>query len=101
MTTKEFIEKVVRDQAVQEKIGTCTSPEEAYNYAKSEGLTDSFEQFSKTMREVREASLQMTDKDIENVTGGSDVSKIVTMSAAASAMEVSVVTASFAAACGL
>ncbi len=101
MTTREFIEKVVQDKDMQEKIGICTSPEEAYNYAKSEGLSDSFEQFSKTMRDAREASMQMTDKDVDTVIGGSDVSKIVTMSAAASVMEVSVVTASFAAACGL
>ncbi len=102
MTTKEFIEKVGLNTDMQAAISQCTSPKEAYDYAKKEGLTDGMEQFLEIMQKVREASNEMTAADVDSVTGGADTSAVVSVVVSASAVNVSIsVTTTAAAACGL
>ena len=40
MTTKEFFEKMIRDEALCKKLGACKTPWEAYAIARETGLTD-------------------------------------------------------------
>ncbi len=99
MTTREFIEKVGLSTGMQETISQCTSPEAAYAYAKKEGLTDSQEQFLEVMQKVKVASSEMTEADVDSVTGGTDTGELA--DANTSAIITASATAAAAAACGL
>ncbi len=103
MTTKEMIEKISLDTSMQEAIAKCTTPKEAYDYAKGQGLTDTIEQFVETMGELKKASAQMSEADVDAVTGGaSEVSMAVTaVSVSSAASATAIATASASAACGL
>ncbi len=99
MTTRELVEKISLEPSMQEAIAKCTTPGEAYSYAKAEGVTDSMDEFLDVMQKVKAASNEMTAADVDSVTGGTDTSELVTinLSVAVSAST----TASAAAACGL
>ncbi len=103
MTTKEMIEKISLDASMQEAIAKCTTPKEAYDYAKEKGLTDTIEQFVETMGELKKASAQMSEADVDAVTGGaSGVSiSLTAVSAGSAASATAIAAASASAACGL
>ncbi len=96
MTTRELVEKISLEPSMQEAIAKCTTPGEAYSYAKAEGVTDSMDEFLDVMQKVKAASNEMTAADVDSVTGGVDASDAIT---AASATVVAAGIA--AAACGI
>ncbi len=71
---KGFLEKLAKDEALQEKLKACKSPEEAFEVAKGtvDGL--SFDDFTATMKKVNEAFTkgngELSDDDLEQVAGG-------------------------------
>ncbi|MGN0648816.1 MAG: Nif11-like leader peptide family RiPP precursor [Oscillospiraceae bacterium] len=71
MTTKEFIEKFSKDEALARKMSGCKSPEEAYETAKEAGLTDDIETFKAVMTEFnKQVKGELSDNELENVAGG-------------------------------
>ncbi|GAB6181626.1 hypothetical protein JCM14036_29450 [Desulfotomaculum defluvii] len=81
---KSFIEKLGKDEALQDKLKACKSPEEAFEVAK--GVVDglSFDDFTATMKKINESIAknqgELSDDDLEQVAGGwsdSDTATIV------------------------
>ncbi|MEG6520676.1 Nif11-like leader peptide family RiPP precursor [Desulfotomaculum sp. 1211_IL3151] len=96
---KSFFEKLGKDEALQNKLKECKSPEEAFGVAKGavDGL--SFDDFTATMKKLNESLSQkqgeLSDADLGQVAGGwSDaetaqiVSSTVTAAAPAAAAAV-------------
>jgi len=82
---KSFIEKLGQDEALQDKLKACKSPEEAFDVAKAavDGL--SFDDFTATMKKLNEfvtkSQGELSDDDLEQVAGGwsdSDTVAIIT-----------------------
>lgn len=68
---KLFLQKVASDEALQKKLKDCKSPEEAYEFASSvqDGFT--FEEFTETMKKLRnEVGEELTDEDLAKASGG-------------------------------
>ncbi|WP_347489114.1 Nif11-like leader peptide family RiPP precursor [Desulfoscipio sp. XC116] len=71
---KSFIEKLGKDEALQNKLKACKSPEEAFEVAKGavDGL--SFDEFTSTMKKLNESITknkgELSDDDLEQVAGG-------------------------------
>lgn len=71
---KSFLEKLGKDEALQNKLKECKSPEEAFEVAKGavDGL--SFEDFTATMKKLNESLSQkqgeLSDADLGQVAGG-------------------------------
>ncbi|MGN0648809.1 MAG: Nif11-like leader peptide family RiPP precursor [Oscillospiraceae bacterium] len=73
MTTKEFIEKMSKDEAVAKKMESCKSPEEAYEAAKEAGLTDDIESFKATMTAInKQLKGELSEEELENISGGKE-----------------------------
>ena len=71
MTTQEFIRKLVPENVdLLSRMQACKAPEEAYEVAKSVGLTDSFEEFTAEMTKFYESVKDLTEEDLANVAGG-------------------------------
>ena len=76
---KLFLQKVASDEALQKKLQGCKSPEEAYEIARSvqEGFT--FEEFTETMKKLREQiGEELTDEDLAKASGGT-ISAVVSL----------------------
>ncbi len=103
MTTRELVEKISLDISMQEAIAKCTTPGEAYAYAKAEGVTDSMDEFLDVMQKVKVASNEMTAADVDAVTGGTDTSDAVTVATAVvtSVGYTAIMTGIAASACGI
>lgn len=71
---KSFIEKLGQDEALQDKLKACKSPEEAFAVAKGavDGLN--LDDFISTMKKMNESLTQskgeLSDADLEQVAGG-------------------------------
>jgi predicted ribosomally synthesized peptide with nif11-like leader len=68
---KLFLEKLASDKDLQEKMQACKNPKEAYDIASSvqDGFT--YEEFVKTMTQLRdESEKELTDEDLEKAAGG-------------------------------
>ena len=87
MTTMEFFQSLDQNKA-NELFGEVKSPEEAYEIAKENGLTDTFEQFVETSKEVNEAVSSMNEEDINAVVGGVVETTIVAYTVATSGFAV-------------
>ncbi len=89
MTTKEFIKKLDGSDAdLLKKMEGCKSDTEAYEVAKSAGVTDSAEVFKAAMSELKNAVGELSEDDLENVAGGassSEIASAVTASVGAAA----------------
>lgn len=85
MTTKEFIQHANEHPEICEKLSVCTAPEEAYDVACKEGLTDSMEDFVSEMTKLKEA-VQLTDEDLEQISAGSTSEAIASTAITASAL---------------
>ena len=80
MKTQEFIGRLVQENGeLVSKMQACKAPEEAYEVAKSAGLTDSFEEFTAEMTKVYESVKNLTEDDLAKVAGGMDASEIVSI----------------------
>jgi len=66
MTTKEFIQYINDQPELCEKLAACTAPEEVYAIAKTEGVTDSQEEFVAEMIRMKDAA-QIAEADLETV----------------------------------
>ncbi|WP_459910753.1 Nif11-like leader peptide family RiPP precursor [Desulfotomaculum defluvii] len=83
---KSFVEKLGKDEALQDKLKACKSPEEAFEVAKGtvEGL--SFDDFTATMKKLSESISktpgELSDTDLEQVAGGWSDSDTVTVATA-------------------
>lgn len=71
MDFKQFCEKLASDEALKEQFKACADLKAAYEFAKSIGLTLSFEEFSDEMTKITEAVSALSDEDLEAVSGGS------------------------------
>ena len=72
MTTKEFIEKLTKDETLANKMEGCKAPEEAYEVAKEAGLTDDIESFKAVMTAVnKKINGELSDDELDNIAGGS------------------------------
>ena len=79
MTTHEFIRKLAPENVdLVNRMQACKAPEEAYEVARSVGLTDSFEEFTAEMTKLYESIKNLTEEDLVKVAGGTDTSDIVT-----------------------
>ena len=77
MTTKEFIEKLTKDETLANKMAGCKAPEEAYEVAKKAGLTDDFEAFKTIMTAVnKRIKCELSDDELDNVAGGADATDV-------------------------
>jgi len=71
---KSFIEKLGTDEALQNSLKACKSPEDAFEVAKGavDGL--SLDEFTSTMKQLNEAITkgkgELSDADLEQVAGG-------------------------------
>lgn len=79
MTTKEFVQYANEHPEICEKFSVCTSSDETYALACNEGLTDSKEEFVAEITKLKE-SVQLSDEDLDNISGGSAES-VITVSA--------------------
>ena len=80
MTTKEFIEKLAKDEVLAKKMESCKSPEEAYEAAKEEGLTDDFEAFKTIMTaENKQIKGELSDNELDNIAGGCGTGEAIAM----------------------
>ena len=71
MTTKEFIENMLKDEDIAKKMEGCKAPEEAYKVAKEAGLTDDIETFKAIMTAVnKRVSGEISDEELNRVAGG-------------------------------
>lgn len=71
MTTQEFVEKMVKDEGLCQKMSGCKKPEEAYELAKAAGVTDNFDLFANVMKQFNEQiSQELSDEELENAAGG-------------------------------
>ena len=71
MTTQEFIGKLVpENEGLINRMQACKAPEEAYEAARSEGLTDSFEDFTAEMTKLYESVKDLSEDDLAKVAGG-------------------------------
>ena len=78
MTTPEFMQKIVQDEALRSTMSAYKTPEEAYEAAKSHGLTDDKETFMATMTAAQKAiSGELTDEELEEIAGGMSTGGIV------------------------
>ena len=78
MTTKEFIEKMSKDEILAKKMSECKSPEEAYEIAKEVGLTDDIDSFKAVMTEFnKQIKGELSDDELQNVAGGLDTNEWV------------------------
>ncbi|MGN0648810.1 MAG: Nif11-like leader peptide family RiPP precursor [Oscillospiraceae bacterium] len=72
MTTNEFIEKMVKDETVANKMEACKCPEEAYEAAKEAGLTDDIDTFKTIMTAInKQIKGELSEEELENISGGS------------------------------
>ena len=71
MTTMEFFQNIDQEKA-SELFSEVKSPEKAYEIAKENGLTDTFEQFVETSKELNEALTSMSEEEINAVVAGED-----------------------------
>jgi hypothetical protein len=69
MTTKEFI-PLLNNPELGETMSGAQSPQEAYDIAKANGLTDSFEEFVEEMTKLKETVGELSEADLESVAGG-------------------------------
>ena len=76
MTTREFIKKLENGE-LRNKMVNVKKPEEAYKIARNEGVTDSSEEFVKTMKEFNNAVNNISEKELNNVLLGASTSEIV------------------------
>lgn len=90
MTAKEFVEEMVKNEELTQKMADCKKPEEAYEIAKEAGVTDDYDAFVKYMTELNEQmSQELSDDELENAAGGLSTSDAITIAG----MAVSVATA--------
>ena len=84
MTTKEFIEKMSKDEAIAKKMEGCKSPEEAHEVAKEAGLTDDIETFKTVMTTLnKQIKGELSDSELNEVAGGLSDEAVMGISAAA------------------
>lgn len=87
MTTQEFVKKMEKDEELCQKMRGCEKPEEAYELAKTAGVTDDLDVFTKVMKQLNErASQELSDEELENVAGGKLDSSDAGKAAAAAAI---------------
>lgn len=90
MTTKDFLPKL-SDPGIGQKMASTKSPQEAYTFAKTNGVTDSFEVFVAEMERLKAAVGELSEDDLASVAGGMSEQEIIeltistTVPAAASA----------------
>ena len=71
MTTKEFVEKMTKDEELAKKMGDCKKPEEVYETAKEAGVTDDYDAFVKYITGLNEQlGQELSDEELENAAGG-------------------------------
>lgn len=75
MKTIEFVAQLA-DPALFQKMSAVKSPHEAYELAKSNGVTDSFEGFVAEMEKLNSAVGELSEDDLASVAGGMDVSEV-------------------------
>ena len=75
-----FIEKLINDTALAEKLSACKSDDEAYAiaHAVQDGFTE--EEFAETMKAIYQASTNgdLTREDLAGVAGGVEVDTTLT-----------------------
>ena len=79
MRTQEFITMLGNSVDLCQKMQTCKAPEEAYNIAKAEGLTDSFEEFTAKMTKFHDSIKDLTEDDLTKVAGGLTEDEVATI----------------------
>lgn len=71
---KSFIEKLGQDEALQNNLKACKSPEEAFDVAKAAVSGLNFDEFVSTMKKLNESITkskgELSDDDLEQVAGG-------------------------------
>ena len=82
MTTKEIFEKAAKDAALADKMAKAKTPEEAYEAAKAAGLTDSFDAFKATAKEINDANSKMSPEEVDAVAAAGDTTTTTTTTAA-------------------
>lgn len=94
MTTKEFIEKALKDDALRAKLAGCKSPEEAYAVAKEAGLSDGLDAFTAVMTAAeKRVSGELSDEELRDIAGGFDWGDVGTIIAGGAAVTATVSTA--------
>lgn len=68
MTTKEFIEKVLKDETLNKKLAATHTPEEGYAVAREAGLTDDFKTFAAAL-----SGNELSEAELDRVAGGAVV----------------------------
>lgn len=69
MQTSEFISKL-NDAALAQKMAAAKSPQEAYEIARTSGVTDSFEVFTAEMEKLKAYVGELSENDLASVAGG-------------------------------
>lgn len=69
---KEFIEKLAKDSALQEKMASCKSTEEAYALACEGTAGFTVEEFRSAMLDIQKGASdgELKESDLEDVSGG-------------------------------
>lgn len=79
MKTIEFVAQL-SNPVLAQKMSTVMSPHDAYELAKSSGVTDSFEDFVAEMEKLKAAVGELSENDLASVAGGTDVQEQITLS---------------------
>ena len=70
MKTPDFIKMAQNNEELCKKLQACKAPEEAYNIAKAEGVTDSLEEFTAEMTKSYDSVRDLNEDDLAKVAGG-------------------------------
>lgn len=82
MTTKEFLPKL-SDPSISQKMAATKSPQEAYEFVKANGVTDSFEMFFAEMEKLKAAIGELSEDDLSSVAGGMSEQEIIELTVTA------------------
>ena len=82
MNMQEFLQLLIENSELAQKMDGAANPDEAYAIAKEAGLTDSFEVFTDTMTKLYKAQSELSEEELDAVVGGStftDITMVVSM----------------------
>ena len=83
MTTKEFFEKCAANAEIAGKLAAAKTPEECFEIAKANGVTDSIDVFTACAKEINDAAAEMDPSEVDAIVGGGDTVTTATTTTAA------------------